>query len=112
MTAYTQTWFINGQHIATAPAGLESTHNSLHAPRSYAYACPHCGEIWARRIILPKTRWFFWNIPCSKCEAPSFEQSLLPGSIWLFGDQLFLLTLPREVLKYEAELLCKLGPIN
>lgn len=105
MAAYTQTWFINGRCLGVFPAEKERTHEQYHAPRSYAWACPHCGEVWARRAITPHTRWFFWTVCCRACAPQSDNKFSVPGSIWTSSDHEFLLTLPLPILRHETELL-------
>lgn len=99
----TQTWWVDGRILGSAPAGLERTHNQLHPPVSYAWFCPHCGEIWARRIISPSRRWFAWTGCCVKCEAVNNNSLRMPGSIWLPSDPEYLANLPHFMYRYEAE---------
>ena len=104
MPAYTQTWYLNGEILGSAPCSFERTHAQLHSPRQYAFACPVCGEVWARRIITPSTPWFFWTICCEKCSAKNPNMLSLPGSVWLSYDQTYLDNLPLFILKHEAKL--------
>lgn len=98
----TQTWVINGEDLGSSPCSLEFTASISHPPRSLAFACPVCGEVWARRIISPATRWFFWSICCSACHASNPNALSIPGSIWLSWDREYLLNLPVSVLKAEV----------
>jgi predicted RNA-binding Zn-ribbon protein involved in translation (DUF1610 family) len=107
---HTQTWMIDGKLFAPAPIRFEHTHGQLHSPRSYAFACPHCGEVWARRIITPDTRWFFWTAPCRKCAARNDNSLAIPGSIYVV-DAEFLDNLPLAVLQSECQTLCAQAPI-
>ena len=100
----TQTWFIDGKCLGTFPIGLERTKEVLHAPRSYAFGCPICGEVWARRAILPKTPWFFWSMCCFKCSASNNNQLQEPGSVMLPFNDGYLESLPIPVLHYETKL--------
>ena len=110
MSAYTQTWFVDGSILGSAPCNLERTHNQLHSPRQYAFCCPLCGEVWARRIISPSTPWFFWTRPCSRCGDPRSISWDTPGSVWISFDQTYLDNLPPFMLRYEA-LLCCTSPL-
>ena len=103
--AYTQTWMVEGKILGSAPIGLESTCTKIHPARSYAFSCPHCGDVWARRIITPSTRWFFWTVPCRGCASQNNNGLAVPGSIWLSGEQPYEAHLPTFMLRYEAELL-------
>ena len=111
MPPSTQTWFINGRCLGTFPVSQERTHNELHRARSYAFACPHCGEVWARRLV-PSSPWFFWTVCCESCIAVNRNSLTPPGSIYLAWDDSYTANLPLPVLRYEAELLCKHRPVN
>ena len=107
---HTQTWMIDGKLFPPVPIRFEHTHGQAHSPRSYAFACPHCGEVWARRIISPDTRWFFWAAPCRKCAARNDNSLAIPGSIFIV-DAEFLDNLPLAVLQSECKTLCAQAPI-
>lgn len=106
MPALSQTWFITGKCFGTFPISLERTHNQLHPPRSYAWACPHCGEVWARRFV-PSSPWFFWTVCCEACTPKNTNSLTPPGSIYHSWDESYTQNLPLPILRYEAELLCK-----
>lgn len=70
---------------------------------SHAYACPHCGEIWFRRVQFiegkEELRWTFDPSPCSSCDEEG-------GQIMRGGGELDFTNpedLPFEVLRYEFE---------
>ena len=99
---YTQTWFLQGKVLGQWPIGLQHTHESLHAPQSYAYCCPVCGDVWARRIISPETRWMFWAVNCPKHPDHSVWRRP-PGSLltlWMAYD--ISMQLPLPLLQREA----------
>lgn len=102
MTSHTQTWFISGKCLGQYPIGLAHTHGQLHPPHSYAYCCPVCGDVWARRIINPQTKWMFWAIRCPKHpDDPVWRRP--PGSIltsWMVYD--LSMDLPKPLLAREA----------
>ena len=105
MASHTQTWWIAGKVLGQWPMPLQQTHGTLHSPVSYAYCCPVCGDVWARRIIQPETKWMFWSLTCPKHpEAPVWRRP--PGSVlslWMLTDP--TMYLPKPLLAREA-LLC------
>lgn len=106
MASHTQTWWVEGQILASGPISLQDTHGQLHAARSYAYCCPKCGEVWARRIVSPETHWMFWAVGCAK-HPDNRLYGTPPGGIVLSFDEHLLRTLPLAMLRREAELCCK-----
>lgn len=97
----TQTWFIGKECLGTSPIGMEYFGPTLATPRSYAFCCPVCGDVWARRIITPSTPWFFWTVCCKSCAASNPNALAIPGSVWLSWDDGYLNNLPLPVLKAE-----------
>ena len=100
--SYTQTWFVQGKVLGQWPIGLQATHAVLHAPISYAYCCPVCGDVWARRIVAPQTKWMFWAIHCPKHPDPPIWRRP-PGSLlseWMLND--FSMDFPKELYAREA----------
>ena len=93
---------ISGKVYGPFPIGLQHTHGVLHPAHSYAYCCPVCGDVWARRIISPETRWMFWAINCPKHpDHPVHRRP--PGSIlslWMVYD--LTMNLPKQLLAREA----------
>lgn len=75
-----QTWFIQGRTFGPFPVSPSFIKAELTPPRSYAYYCPICGDVWARRIISPAARWLFWSFHCPKHPDQSFWHTV-PGSI-------------------------------
>lgn len=106
-----QTWFIGKECLGTSPIGMEYFGPTLATPRSYAFCCPVCGEVWARRIVTPSTPWFFWSICCSSCENHNPNMLAFPGSVYLPLDDSYLASLPSPVLKREVFIRALKGPI-
>jgi hypothetical protein len=98
--SWTQTWIIDGKLIAQAPCPQEHSHAELHPPESLGYFCPQCGELWARRIINPSTRWHVLTRECPKHQAPRYCEP--GGSVWRNLNPGFLQNLPKAVLKRET----------
>lgn len=98
----TQTWWVEGRILGSAPIAKERTCNEIHRPQSYAFCCPCCGEVWARRIISPPTKWFFWTGACRKCADRNPNRLHTPGSIWQAWSPEYLANLPDFMLRYEA----------
>lgn len=111
MTSHTQTWFVGKECLGTFPIGLERFGPTLASPRCYAFCCPVCGEVWARRLITPSTPWFFWTICCSKCEERNPNSLAFPGSVYLPLDEDYAASLPPPVLRREVVLRLQKGPI-
>lgn len=99
---WTQTWFIDKGLVAQAPCKPEHIRNESHPPLSLAFFCPKCGDVWARRIIEPATRWNVLTHECAKHPAPRYCEPA--GSIWIDYNTEFLKNLPKEVLMYELNL--------
>lgn len=99
---WTQTWFIDGKCLGQAPCTAEHIRTELPPPRSLAFFCPVCGDVWARRIIEPATRWNVLTRECKKHIAPRYCEP--EGSVWIDYDRDFLKNLPKEVLLYELNL--------
>lgn len=98
--SYTQTWFLAGKLIAHAPCKPEHMRSELHPPYAFAFFCPVCGDVWARRAIMPETRWNVLTHECPKHPSPRYCEP--EGSVWLNYNADFLGNLPKEVLQYEA----------
>lgn len=98
---WTQTWIIDGRHIATAPIGFEHIHAQQYPPYAKAYFCPTCGEVWGRRIIIPHTQWTVFTRHCKKHEP--YSVYLEPGgSVWSQLDTEMLKHLPKAMYHYET----------
>ncbi len=98
--SFSQTWIIQGKMLTPTPCTWEHMRTDLAPPRSLAFFCPHCGEVWARRIISPETRWNVLTHECPKHPAPRYCEPA--GSIWINANEDFVKNLPLEVLKYET----------
>ena len=112
---HTQQWIINDRPVGgSAPCANELICGQVVVPRQYAYCCPVCGSVWARRVITPSTPWFFWTMCCEKPECMKRNPNRLniPGTIAQVWDQEFMLNLPLPVLKYETQTMFRNGDIN
>lgn len=98
--SWTQTWIIDGKMLAQSPGAPEHIRAELHPPLSLAFFCPQCGEVWARRIISPGTRWNAITHECPKHRSPRYCEP--EGSIWMNYNKDYLEHLPLEVLRYET----------
>jgi hypothetical protein len=87
---YTQHFFIEGQPVGTASRKQTAIHGEMFAPRSYAYFCPCCGEVWARAPVSNgdwTAPWVVQNIECRKHGGES--PFVVPGSMLLTWDNDF-----------------------
>ncbi len=92
-------YFVRGQHIATGEAVWVYNHTELNPPRSYAYCCPHCGEVWAQAVV-ERAKWLFLTSPCERC-----PNGLYPaGSLWLPFHVEYMESWPLAVWQREAAL--------
>lgn len=71
---------------------------------SYAYFCPHCGEIWARFVSQYSKPWVVITSGCDRCGIPHLF-SEPAGSIRLLYDPNFDNSLPLDLLEREVLLL-------
>lgn len=97
---WTQTWFLDGKCIGQAPCKAEHVRNEMHPPLSLAFFCPVCGDVWARRMIEPATRWNVLTRECKKHPSPRYCEP--QGSVWIEYDKDFLDNLPKNILQYET----------
>jgi len=106
----TQLWIINNRPVGgPSPISREFMRNQVVLPRQYAYFCPSCGDIWARRVVTPATPWFAWALHCNKpgCREKASKFMNPPGTVSLLWDTEFMLNLPLPVLKHDIETICK-----
>lgn len=78
-------------------------HAERQPPRSYAYFCPHCGEVWARAEVAGCTQWEIGGGYCKEHAGPS--PYTVPGSLllaWELGYNASLLSCP-DVVRWEFE---------
>lgn len=93
-----QQWNIDGRNFPPTSISLTFSHAQAHPPYQLAYICPVCGTVWARRYIVPQTKWLAISRACGKCPGELF---IRPGSILQSWDREFFLSLPKEVLAHE-----------
>lgn len=95
------------QHIivdglyASWDRSMTLTHATAHVPYSYGFACPVCGDVWARAGVEHSgSKWHFMHMPCRKHK----EGLRVPGSLWLAWDPEWNALLPHNLLLRELEL--------
>lgn len=79
-----------------------AVHGRSCIPASYAFFCPHCGEIWARARVSGGDRWMAMTKECEKHTSQLWFDPA--GSIWIGYDLAYVASLPHEVLVREFEL--------
>jgi hypothetical protein len=94
-----QLWLIANETYGPFEAGMHLVHGTYEPPVSVAFFCPHCGEIWGRRIILQAKGWWVATVPCEECHR-SCTIFQVPGSVLTVFTP--LKELPKELLKREA----------
>lgn len=99
MTAFRQAFFLRGQFLGEATRGLCPRTNSR--PRSIAFFCPKCGEIWARAAV-EGAEWRTSHVECSDCGKLGVVN--FPGSVWQHFDDDFNRALPPALFERELEI--------
>jgi hypothetical protein len=102
-----QIWIISGRRYGPAPVDPTYKDGLIYRTTfQLAYFCDHCGEIWARRILLASPNSLRWEVSHSRCErCPPFNAyDEPPGTVSPYWNEGFLSTLPPEILRREAEL--------
>ena len=97
----TQHFIILGQYFGACERPWIHVHESFEPPRSYAYLCPECGDVWAKAAIEHQT-FLALHRACPKHRPRSGEQ--VSGSLWLEWDHPFTNCLPPAVLRREFDL--------
>ena len=95
---YEQFWEIEKEFFPPSPLLPFIVHGEVQPPYQYAYLCPHCGRVWARRGVTPATKWMALHRSCASCPGERFTQ---PGSIVQLWDRFFISQLPRAILERE-----------
>ena len=96
---YEQLWEIEGEVYPITPLLPAIVHNEVQPPYQYAYLCPRCGNVWARRGVFPETQWMALHRTCRRC--PSTDRFTRPGTIIQIWDRQFIAQLPRALLERE-----------
>lgn len=79
-------------------------HEQHCSPHSLAWACPRCGEIWARSCV-EGSRFHFIPHECERCEALApWLTHWLPGSLILLGSPDWNDSLPLSLWQRELEI--------
>jgi len=97
---FPQTLFINNQLYPSSVRPLRGKDEPNRGVYSYAWACPTCGEVWAR-AFLPGRPFFFFTHPCEEHEDLLIPSLIVSGSILLPGETSFNSSLPPEAWKRE-----------
>lgn len=103
MTGLPQTIIVRDVPYAALPRPPERIHEEWQAPRSYAWACPKCGDIWARAVVAMQPFMFFSH-PCEAHSDALPPSLIIGGSLWLPLQNGFNQTLSRELLIREFQL--------
>ena len=96
-------YWIGGRFIGAGLAERERIHEGFYVPRSFAYFCPSCGDIWARVIVLDSEvsqKFFAWVAACPKHE---LDGAGVPGSLLLPLNNTFNDAFPDEMIQWEFE---------
>jgi hypothetical protein len=101
---YTQHFFVENHYFGSVKRGEVRTHEQMTAPRSYAYFCPICAEVWARcpveHVGAAAGTFRCIETPCRKHTKHAWA---VPGSLMLLWDKEFSEILPDELVQWEFE---------
>ena len=105
-------FFIGNEYLG---CGFQARDDRLQAiPRSIAYFCPLCGEIWARAVVQGSDRWSVSHSDCTRCGRWSLIS--VPGSLWHSWDPNLTQSFSEPVLRREwglaAEFYQRYGPVT
>jgi hypothetical protein len=96
--AYTGWFQFRNQHLGTTKRSTEIIHGAVMAPRSLAFFCPECGEIWARHYVEGQ----FWQTMALACDKhPPRHPAWVTGSMWIDWDKAYQLSMPMACLLRE-----------
>lgn len=100
----TQSFFIGNKPLGSSKRALASLHEHLVKPNSYAYFCPHCGDIWARAVVVDEDSSVqapFQSVtrPCERHFPETTRE--IPGAFFLSWDKLYNQAFPVGVIAYE-----------
>lgn len=85
--------YIDGEFIGAGEIGLVRVHDEYHPPKSLAYFCSSCGEIWARIVVDGDPRgWFLYYSLCPRHGL---------GTIYFKYESEHMGALPRAALERE-----------
>lgn len=108
---YRQDFLVGNAFLGTVERNGDASWN----PRSYAFFCDHCAEVWAR---CPLTDQYYPNVypfqvlTCRCVKHPYEFSSAIPGSLHLSWDKDFSNSFPDDVIRYEFAQALKLFPVN
>lgn len=100
-----QHFFIGSQYLGSCTRSLISTSYGAFMPKSLAFFCPECGEVWARALVDGVT-FSIEYARCAKHPHPDLASPVgfpthFPGSLWKDHQHQFTNALPPEVLQRE-----------
>ena len=99
-----QHFFIEGKYYGFGMRELAIVHGYKRQPRSYAFFCIHCGEVWARCQVETADsadkheKYLVWSIACRKHPSHQYE---VAGALTLPLEEPFNSGFPEEVLRWE-----------
>lgn len=96
---FRQLFFHRDKYLGEGVRGLNPRTNDR--PRSTAFFCPICGEIWARAVI-DGSLWQISYVDCSKCGKLGVVN--FPGSVWSPFDDDFNKAIPPALFENELEI--------
>lgn len=100
---YEQSIWVDGKFLGSFVRPPMIVHAERQPPRSLAYFCPHCGQIWARAIVEGCMQWEIGGGYCKEHAGPS--PFTVPGSLLLSWEQEYsslLLSCP-DIVRWEME---------
>jgi len=100
---FPQSIFIRGQCYPCALRPLTRVHEQWQKPRSYAWFCPVCAEVWARCMVASHD-FMVWTHVCEEHEDAFSPAWTIPGSILIPMQTAFNESLPLSLWQREVEL--------
>lgn len=104
-----QLFIVEGRYLGHGVRTLDRRNPIVEVPRSSAYFCPHCAEVWARfpvervRDSCNYERFESHVKCCRNCTEP--HSSRPSGELWLSYDKSFNDAMPLQALHRELLLL-------
>lgn len=102
---YQRHFIIEGKHLGIAPCSMEFVHEELQRPRSYAYFCPVCGELWAKCPVevVATGEVLQWMTITTNCRKHPQGCWRAPGSLSLNYEEAYSTSFPDEVVRWEFQ---------
>lgn len=104
-----QHFIVERQYLGMGLRALDRRSPVVEVPRSYAYFCPHCAEVWARfpvERVQGSGRYerFESQVKCCR-RCPEPFSSRPAGELWLSYDKSFNDAMPLQALHRELLIL-------